>query len=1124
MSITYPWLRYWIDRNQGYADDAGFLSNPEADYAWAHPHQAHTLETYRDKPVLILLGDAGMGKTRAVRQEYEALQRTRQAETQVMLVDLATFGPGELGRLGQTLFQGAEYASYREGGHLTVFLDSLDQALADNPRLDVWLADQLQRHFQDPARFRLRIASRTGEWTSRLEEELKSIWPGGSKDKATLEVLEICPLRRTDVFSAAQQRGLDAERFMTEIAHREIEPLASRPITLKFLFRLWERDAALPASKAEIYEQGIYALCEDEGRDRGLRSTAAERMLIAGRLASALMFCRHVALWLGRKDEMTDGDIPLYDLDGEERTDRGTLTIDKHLLRETVSMTALFTGQGRDRLGFAHYSFAEFLAAWYLRRTDNEADRLLDILRYARSSPLVPRLRETAAWLASLHRPVMERLLSEEPAVLLHVDGAALTDADKFRLTQALLGRCANRALYPHDLPQCALRKLAHPGLADQLRPWINDRAQSRQARELAIALAQWCTVKPLADALVRIALDSAEDYDLRVAATRAVVRIGEEAALKALRPLALGQAGPDPDRRLRDLALYGLWPKHLTAEEFFQEPIDLSDDSVATLLDSAIYGGEFFDTLRPEHLPAALDWVRRHPRHNLNITHQKLLAGIMRKAWQWLGEPGILEAFVHAFLALLVEYNTPFDEPDTQHADDPLAETEKRRLLLRRLLSQDPQGHNWVFWQNRLPAASARAEDLPWLLDLLDTHPTAVEHRNIAAFVDYLLRLDPPVEALNRVLDRCGPHARQTDLILRKALQWLTHPWRLKSGRCQSIRDNWKRSREREERRSRPVLLDPPPQVRVSNALERVERGKWAAWAHLAMELTLKPDSTHYGWPAKLHEQPGWQNADAETRERIQSVAIGFLRQTAPDCDRLFNLDRRTDADMAGLFAFELLAHTASHLLKQLTPEEWDKWAPLIVAGLLHQEAWERELLTEAHRQAPDAVLLAALRLVDQRDHSEHGVYNLNDLDPLWGPALAEGLLARLDRPNLTPASWRAILDYLLRHGEPGARARAQAMVADVNDPETRCLAAVLLFSRDTAASWPLLVSLLEKKPEFAKAFVLQAASDSGLPSLNLDGQGLDEDRLATLFIWLETHFPTVEDPVHKGVYRESS
>ena len=865
MSTTYPWKRYWVARDSGYSSDGGYLADPESEYAWADASRATSLAELRDRPALVLLGEAGMGKSRALLQEYNVLRESPPENTYLIYRNLNAFGAGEQRRLAEELFQGMDYVAYRSGARLTFFLDSLDEALSDMPRLDNWLAEQLRRHVIYPDRFQLRIASRTANWSESLETAISQLLPSGNDNKG-VAVYEICPLRRVDVVEAANTKAFDADAFLDEVKNKEIEALASRPVTLEFLFSQWDRYHALSSSKAKLYEDGILALCEEnnpERRSRPLLSDTQQRMAVAGRIASSLMLCGHSALWLGRIHDLPPGDISVSSLPGKEKLRDGDFQVDESLLRETMNTAGLFTGYGRDRMGFAHQSFAEFLAAWYLHRTGNEVDQTLRPLRHQEGGKVLPKLQETAAWLASLNRPVLERLIDEEPSLLLHVDGAVLTDADKARMVQALLDRIAAKTLFPHDLPRRPLRKLSHPGLAEQLRPWITGREHNMFARDFAMDLARWCEVQSLAADLVRIALDPAEEYQLRISATHAVTWIKDDAALAALKPLALEHASPDPDRRLKNLALHALWPRHLTAEEFFRDPIDVNERNILSSLDHDIYTGAFFDTLGPAHIPAALDWVRRNAEHHLNFGPGRLLRGLMRTAWQWLEDVSVLDEFAATTLCLLKQHVHLFDDSGRASQDDPLAETKKRWLLLSKLLGMvtPEQANSLVYFGDSI----ARSEDLPWLLDMLDTGLSETQHRNIASLIDALLRFDSPSAMVSRVLDRCGVEAAKPDLILRKALAWMVHPMRFKSRHVQQVMASRQETRDFDTKR-KPVLLDPPPKERVRLALERAEQGEWKAWPDLALELTMEPTSYRYTrWPHNLQEQPGWLEAIPE-------------------------------------------------------------------------------------------------------------------------------------------------------------------------------------------------------------------------------------------------------------------
>lgn len=112
------------------------MSDPESEYAWADANRATSLAELRDHPALVLLGEAGMGKSRALRQEYEALCESPLENTNLIYRNLNIFGVGEQRRLAEELFQGREYEAYCNGARLIVFLDSLDEARNDMRNLD----------------------------------------------------------------------------------------------------------------------------------------------------------------------------------------------------------------------------------------------------------------------------------------------------------------------------------------------------------------------------------------------------------------------------------------------------------------------------------------------------------------------------------------------------------------------------------------------------------------------------------------------------------------------------------------------------------------------------------------------------------------------------------------------------------------------------------------------------------------------------------------------------------------------------------------------------------------------------------------------------------------------------
>jgi hypothetical protein len=280
---------------------------------------------------------------------------------------------------------------------------------------------------------------------------------------------------------------------------------------------------------------------------------------------------------------------------------------------------------------------------------------------------------------------------------------------------------------------------------------------------------------------------------------------------------------------------------------------------------------------------------------------------------------------------------------------------------------------------------------------------------------------------------------------------------------------------------------------------------------------MTLAEESEFYGFPFKLHEQPGWRNAEPALRQRILAAALEYLRKAAPPSDDVVDRSERTAAEFAGGFALELLVHTAPDRLECLAPEDWSKWSAVIVAYRFEGNVKE-ELFRRARNADPERFLGLVMRALDVRDRSEGGTYNLDDFDCIWGEAFAERLQRKLTDPHWKWKSKEKVLEYLARHRVRGAIDQAKGLLASNTDAEKRIFGARLLLVHDAAGSWELLAPCLRDEPEFAKQFLQAASSETHWDNAWLGGLG--EIQLADLYIWLERNFPSEEDPRLDGVF----
>jgi len=189
-------------------------------------------------------------------------------------------------------------------------------------------------------------------------------------------------------------------------------------------------------------------------------------------------------------------------------------------------------------------------------------------------------LRETAAWLVALD-PVHTRWLADADPTSLAGHSAVVDSEDIRRLVVDSLLRHASETELGDAAWMRTRWQLAHPGLAGQLAPVLNEAAAGQpeewsvHARiRLAARLAQDASAPELAGPLLSLAEhDGWDAYTRKIAARAAFNAVPVEAAsrLRALLVRFADEAyagAADPDDELRAALLDLLWPQHLPLAE----------------------------------------------------------------------------------------------------------------------------------------------------------------------------------------------------------------------------------------------------------------------------------------------------------------------------------------------------------------------------------------------------------------------------------------------------------------------------------------------------------------------------------------------------------------------------
>jgi len=611
MPTPYPWKRFWIRSGEApLFDSDGFLSDPEDGNYWL-ASDLDSLKKLTDAPALILLGEPGMGKTTSLNEEKERLEkesRERQEARQRSTEENERRGldPSQVQeesswvvvhrRLSDMDYSGwftafidddEEIRNWKEHSSkstLFLLLDGLDETTCGPEQALRNILNVVKIKRWPRERLRLRITCRKAEWPWNIpnDDNIKELWSNHLFHPAfPPEIRELVPLRRKDVVAAAESKSIDPIRFLAEVKRHNAASLASRPITLEMLLNFFNDSGTFPKNRSELFKEGCLRLCNERNLARSRNNSLVSKQLfvVASRMATLSLLSARYEIQDPSSRIEGDGILPSEKCmkDGE-RWEGLSFSVNKTSIDETLRTGLFSTLKENDSFIFAHQSYAEFLAAWYLNR-EVPAKQLLNLLIHPDGTAVIPKFRELATWLLA-----MESGQSGKPALfptLLELDPLLFVQVDSFSGEQRReLFRRLMEETAPGKNPDweeisdlcrsSVLRNLHYPGLENDLRPFISNEANSsKPQRDLALEIARACAPVELTPDLSALLNTPDEGDDLRRRAAQALQSIGTEDAHAALRPF-LEDREDDPNRELKGVALDTLWPQSLTAEKFF--------------------------------------------------------------------------------------------------------------------------------------------------------------------------------------------------------------------------------------------------------------------------------------------------------------------------------------------------------------------------------------------------------------------------------------------------------------------------------------------------------------------------------------------------------------------------
>ena len=889
-SQVYKWKRFWCPRSGSInLADGGYLCDPDAEWGKVYNADLVTFETISHLPCLALLGEPGIGKTQVLGAErIEIVSKAQEQGDQVLSLDLRSYGSED--RLVRSLFDSPEFKAWQAGTHqLHIFLDSFDECLLRVDTLATLLVDEFKRYQNVVHRLCLRIACRTAVWQPVLEEGLKEIW-----DENSVGVYELVPLRRADVIESARAEGISPDDFLKEVGQKNIVPLAIKPVTLGFLLNTYCRhDGQFPPNQRlhELYLEGCKLLCEEinesrRGSNRRGNLDVNQRLIVAARIAAVTILANRFAVWTG----IDQGNIPTEDVllqklcRGSENANGREFEITRVVIEEVLD-TGLFSSRGLHRMGWAHQTYAEFLAAWYLKQRQIKLPQILDLIVHPDDpdNRIVPQLHETVAWLASMASEVFQKVMETDPDVLLRSDLATIDESIKALLVESLL-KLHDQGKLAYQYRFRSYGYLKHSELSVQLQLYISDSTRSIHSRYIAIDIAKDCNVQSVQSNLADAALDIDQPYWIRTRAASAVVSVGDEKTKRRLKRLAFSSQD-DLEDELKGYALQAVYPTHMTTKEVL---------NCLTQPKGSYIGGCYQDFVAKElglRLPltdllVALEWLLKDPLRDPEYPFRELSDALILKAWEHLEDPEVLSKFSQIALLRLSQHGEMIGDSHGISFKQLLEENDfKRRQLLEAVISIIPNSGKeplWLAGYTEYSPLTPLKQDFLWLIEKLQTSDSNQIQRTYAKLIRWKLDWHS-ADQLSSLLT-----VSQNNPILRAEFSLELEPILLNSHKADQARLEYIKLQEMLTPKNQRKLLDPPPKIRVLECLSQFEAGSVDAWWHLCREMTLTPASTQYNErsEADITILPGWQEADEKTKLRIIAAAKNYIYQGKPETE----------------------------------------------------------------------------------------------------------------------------------------------------------------------------------------------------------------------------------------------
>ncbi|WP_321927859.1 NACHT domain-containing protein [Paraburkholderia guartelaensis] len=1018
--------RLWAPRGHSIqTDEHGytvFASGKWRGYYNAHVKQTHELTETAD--VIVLLGEPGSGKS----FEIDILRTRAQAiaSQRVLSLDLGKYADAVLlDSALRRLLKGCT----SDGVRSVLFLDALDESRVNIKCAETVVEDVLRD--VPPSALQLVIACRTPAWPDSLEEFLRAHWK--TTEEPAVSIFEIAPYTRRQASARLRDNGIDEGSFFEALDNSDAHGLALQPLGLGFLMSQFKDTSTFSSSRWELYERGCAALLREssqrrlEGRSLSLPNVQL-RLQLAGLIATCALLTNSADIVLDSTGDFAPEralcldvarliTLPLTSESGEWHA-----SIEQYA--ETLQ-SGLFAAKEDGVFVFAHRTYAEFLAAYFISSLDAPVRQVMAVLSLADGSGrMVPQLRELSAWLAHANPQVLARVLCAEPAMVFD-SSVSLVDDEHISAVFDELTRLVERHIFPiYDRRLIrSYHKLRHQTLSEKLKGILPDRSRVSVLRQFAADVAQGCGLVDDIPVLLDIALDPSENYDVRQSAASAVQTGGALASRLALLPLMKSHRTDDPDDELRGIALLCALEAKVPARDLIGYLTKERRSNFTGIYALALRQLENLDIEAPDIAPL-LTWLEHQFRRpSLSAAWESFVIHMFSKAafavvsfdegWTALGKV--------SWLAISNHHNLSSSR-DTRGFDKGLeleTHPERRLQLFDSILRAAEGDPRIVAGQLYFGTGLLTDADGHYLIDAYQREASVGVKKQIIANLVLWYVFDNG-DIREWLLNAAGPNAENRDALLAEVAAAHIDAVLLDSPAADGLRKSLA-LRLKHSAPAEPIVGRMQSADLLLAALTQAECGDTKEWVNILSYLRYDGDFEYYLFPfLEVTTSPLWRTLDAGIQSRLSRIALAYLRDMGPAAS--LSSTETNNFEDAGIAALVFL-YSTSHGNSDEFGELVVKWVRSLARYLPEEQPRTivNELLRQAFARAEASVLPLLSETCDQF-LSVGGFPRLPDFTADFMPEPLRDMLEVMLPGMSNEQGFRTLVSYLIERNSQHA------------------------------------------------------------------------------------------------------